>query len=257
MTMTIEEFDYHVDILASILWQYNESTNLLSLINKKQDWYNLYESDFWENWFNQVFNLSGNQMTLFGLAVWSIILDVPLYVPINPEDPAKPIWGFNSFVGGWPNLANSYLNFFGPTSTTDGANFSTRGQNIILKLAEQQFLLRLKYFNLTTRGDINDINYFLAYLVSTSNIGYTGALYVLDGLDMEIVYVFTEAFPKQLLAALRALDMFPRPAGVGVRIVENNGFIFGFNQIDGALPNLENINKNFENGNFYPESYYS
>jgi len=255
--MKIEEFDYHVDILASIIWQYNESTNLLSLVNKKQDWYDLNQSDFWTNWFNQVFNLSENQITLFGLAVWSIILDVPLYVPINLESPTKPIWGFNSILVAWPTLSNSYLNFFGPTSTTEGANFSTRGQNIILTIAEQRFLLRLKYFNLTTRADINDINAFLAYLVSTSDIGYNGAMYVLDGLDMEVVYVFTDVFPIQLLAALRTLDLFPRPVGVGVRIVVDNGSIFGFNQIVGSWPNLENINKNFENGNLYPESYYS
>lgn len=255
--MRIEEFNFHVDILASIIWQYNESTNLLSLVNQKQNWYDLYQSDFWTTWYNEVFNLSENQITLFGLAVWSIILDVPLYVPIDPEADTKPIWGFNSIIGAWPTLANSYLNFFGPTSTTDGANFSTRGQNIILTIPQQRFLLRLKYFNLTTRGDITDINAFLAYLISTSDIGYTGAMYVLDGLNMEIVYVFTQEFPFQLLAALRELDLFPRPAGVGVRIVVDNGFIFGFNQIVGSWPTLENINKNFENGNLYPESYYS
>ena len=94
--MNIQEFDYNVDILAVILWQYNEANNLLSLLNDKQGWYASYQTEFWQNWYSNIFNLAANNpnMSLFGLAVWSIILDTPLFVPIVPVMDTN-IWGFN------------------------------------------------------------------------------------------------------------------------------------------------------------------
>ena len=85
---TIQEFDYSVDLLKAILWQYNESPNLLSLVTQKQEWYTQNQSEFWSDWYTNVFNLQ--TANLFGLAVWSIILNVPLYVPYVPEPDDKP-----------------------------------------------------------------------------------------------------------------------------------------------------------------------
>jgi len=132
-----------------------------------------------------------------------------------------------------------------------GGNFSTKGTIITLTEEEQRFLLRLRYFQLTTRGDITDINTFLNYLINTSNIGYTGTLYVLDGLNMSITYVLTGVnFPSYLLQAILTLDIFPRPAGVGLKVHINYGKQFGFNAFDPAYPDYENTNQNFGNGNF-------
>ena len=254
--MRIQLFDYTVDLLESILWQYNEATNLVSLLNQKQDWYNINQTAFWQNWFNQVFNLPGDHLNLFGTAVWSIILGEPLLVPIFPESPNKPIWGFNNYNPSFPTLENSYVNFsFG--------NFSTHGESGLVELTveEQQFLLRLRYFDLTTRGDITDINYFLAYLCATSNIGYNGTIYALDGFNMTMTYVFTEKLPADLLTALQGppnqgLDILPRPATVGERLVINTGGnTFGFNKYDPAFPKLENTYVNFNNGNFFTGVY--
>lgn len=242
-SMRIQEFDYSVDLLQSILWQYNESTNLLSLINQKQAWYTLNQSQFWQNWYTNVFNLQ--TANLFGVIVWSYILNVPLYVLNSPEPSDTPIWGFNQIVS-WPTLLNTYLNF-------GNGNFSTKGQIINLTLEEQRFLLRLRYFQLTTRGDVTDINSFLNYLLTTSDIGYTGKLYVLDGLNMTITYVFTtDDFSPNLLDIIKQLDLFPRPAGVGIKYYINYEAQFGFNKIVGAWPTLENSNVNFGHGNFLP-----
>lgn len=116
--MNIEKFDYSVDLTAVILWQYNEAVNLLSLINQKQEWYNTNQTEFWQNWFNQVFYLGAdnNQMSFFGLAVWSIILDVPLFVPIEPVEPGI-VWGFNSFINSQTGTLNSTVTVSGLTST--------------------------------------------------------------------------------------------------------------------------------------------
>lgn len=240
--MRIQEFDYSVNLLESILWQYDEATHLLSLINQKQSWYTANQTQFWTNWYNNVFNLL--TANAFGIAVWSYILNVPLYTTHEPEPDDKPLWGFNAIVGSWPTLLNTYLNF-------GNSNFSTRGQIVSLTVEEQRFLLRLRYFQLTTRGDITDINSFLHYLIHSSNIGYSGELYALDGLNMTMTYVFTTTdFPSQLLSIIQQLDIFPRPAGVGLKYHINYGMQFGFNAIVGSWPTLENSNKNFGFGNF-------
>lgn len=241
--MRVQEFDYAVDILQAILWQYNDATNLLSILNQKQDWYDDYQTKFWDNgsetthcwidtttglevctdiprgWRENVFDLANAD--LFGLAVWSIILDVPLFVR-DDVVPNTMIFGFNEYVSGYSGaLINDYENF-------DNGNFSNLNTQIALNLEEQRFLLRLRYFQLVTNGAIAnnanisgiidsnplDINEFLYYLCSTSNIDYNGTIFVEDNLNMTLTYVFTDLFPVGLQRAIQFLDLFPRPAGV-------------------------------------------
>ena len=237
---TIQQFDYSVNLLKSILWQYEKAPNLLGLVTEKQNWYTTNQTEFWTDWYDNVFNLlTANS---FGLAVWSLILNVPLYIPYSPEPDDKPLFGFNA--GTFGSYENSYLNF-------GNSNFSTRGDAIILTEEEQRFLLRLQYFKLVTRADVTDINTFLKYLCETSNIGYTGTIYALDGLDMAMKYVFTSTtFPILLIDVMLLLDVLPRPAGVLIEdIIIGQGGIFGFNS--GTFGNYENTYTNFGNGNFY------
>jgi hypothetical protein len=219
--MRIQQFDYSVNLLQTIIWQYDETKHLAGLIDAKNDWYILNNADFWIDWYTNVFNLL--TANAFGISVWSYILNVPLYTnqPIEPDD--KPLWGFNAIVGAWPTLENTYLNF-------GHSNFSTRGQILTLTLEEQRFLLRLRYYQLYTAGAISNptalagtnppitgINNFLNYLIETSNIGYAGTIYAEDNLDMTITYVFTTPdFNSQLLEIIQTLGVLPRPAGVGI-----------------------------------------
>ncbi len=237
--MNIQQFNYTVNLLQAILWQYDEATNLLSLINKKQDWYNANQTKFWSDWYNNVFNLL--TANAFGLSVWSYILYVPLFFENIPESADAPIWGFNQILS-FPTLENTYLNF-------QNGNFSSKGTVISLTLEEQRFLLRLRYFQLSNRGSITVINKFLDYLVTTSNINYTGTIYALDGLDMTMTYIFTASdFSQNLFKALQILDLLPRPVGVRIKVHINYGFQFGFNA--GTFGHYENTNKNFGFGNF-------
>lgn len=206
--MKIQEFDYSVDLLQAIIWQYEEATALVSLIQSKQTWFNVNQTTFWDSWYTNVFNLM--TANAFGLVVWSIILNLPLFLLVQPEDPAKPNWGFNAYDPTFPTLENSYLNF-------ENGNFSTRGSIISLSVEEQRFLLRLRYFQLITRCDVTDINVFLNMLCATSNIGYSGSIYIIDNLDMTIDYTFTATgFPVSLLSIIEQLDVLPRPAGVAI-----------------------------------------
>ena len=213
--MNIETFDFSLPIplLDSVLWQYGQATNLLSLLNSKQSWYDVNQTDFWFNWYQGVFDL-GNADN-FGVCVWSIILDVPLFVLNSPEPMNAPTFGFNEYVPSYPDVINSYTNYsFG--------NFDGNDTFIYLTLEQQRFLLLLKYFQLSNLGDINDINKFLNYLCFISNIDYPGTIYVEDNLDMTITYYFTtDGFPTALYVLIQygKLDLLPRPAGVSATYV--------------------------------------
>lgn len=231
MTTTVQQFDYDLDLTTAILWQYDQSINLVSLIDQKQAWYDINQSQFWSDWFDNVFNLIS--CNTFGLTIWSIILNIPLYVALSPPSDTKPNWGFNAFNPTFPTLENSYLNF-------GNANFYP-DQVLTLTEEEQRFLLRLKYFQLTTRGDIIDINKFLNFLCQTSSIEYSGTIYALDDFGMEMTYVFTlPTFSSSLLQAIKDLDVFPRPAGVGIKYEIYTEEVWGFGI----------HNQNFGHGNF-------
>ena len=235
--MNIQLFVYSVDLLQSLLWQYNQATNLQSLIAQKQEWYTTNQSNFWSDWYDDVFNLV--TADLFGLAVWSIILDVPLFVYLGEDDHlSTTLFGFNEV----PTI-NTYQNFtFG--------NFTNRNQVLVLSEEEQRLVLRLRYYQLTSRGAIPEINAFLNSLFTTSVAPYHGAAWALDGLDMTMVYIFDFAIPHIMLKILIDLDLLPRPATVGLRYIILTGTIFGFGSDDLSIPNSNN---NFENSNFYPE----
>src|SRR6185437_5055288 len=105
----------------------------------------------------------------FGLAVWSIILNLPLFIGPPPDPPGKPVWGFG----------DNYENF-------DNGNFSNASGGITsLTIDEKRLILRLRYFQLISRGAIPEINAFLNYFFKAY-----GQVYVLDGLDMSMVVVF-------------------------------------------------------------------
>jgi len=217
--MRIQDFDFFaIDVEQAVLWQYQNSTNLRQLINNKQSWLFNNQQLFWLLWYDTVFNLCTENPTVFGMVVWSIILNIPVYIPIGEEAPAKPIWGFNAFDPTYPDLINDYKNFGTTIIANPGSgNFSTKGQFSALTVQEQQFLLRLRYFQLCNLGDVNDINQFLNHLCSDNVINYTGTIYVEDNLDMTISYVFTTTdFPTALFTVINDLGVLPRPAGVAI-----------------------------------------
>lgn len=225
--MRIQEFDFSVDLLQALLWEYNSATSLQVLLETKSVWYTENQQEFWLDWYNDVFNLV--TCNAFGMAVWSVILGLPLFLIPNPDPPDKPIFGFNED----PSI-NTYVNF-------GNGNFSSLGSTFGLTLEEQRLVLRLRYYQLVSRGAIPDTNKFLKEL-----FGDQGTAFELDGLDMTIIYVFNFEISNRLLAILRYYDILPRPAGVKLRFIVIAGIIYGFNEI----PEINNY-ANFE-GNFFP-----
>lgn len=214
--MNIQAFDFSVNLLRALLWQYNDASRLESLLTQKQAWYDGAQQDFWDDWVRDVFDL--RTANAFGLSVWAIILDVPLNTGAGTDDPGKPIFGF----------APDDMNF-------DNGNFALWG-NTPLTVAQQRLLLRLRYFQLTTRGAVPEINAFMKTLFAD-----LGSVYVTDNLDMTARYVFGFSIPEALDVIFSSFDLLPRPAGVRVDYLTlADGIGWGFGQ----------YHLNFSNGNF-------
>jgi hypothetical protein len=201
--MRVQALDYSVNLLQALLWQYNDAARLQSLLEQKQEWYNTEYSEFWEDWGRDVFDLrTAND---FGLSVWAVILNIPLTITSGTV-PSANLWGFGPFR----------KNF-------NRGNFAPSSSGIRLTTEQRRLVLRLRYFQLVTRGAIPEINAFLKYVFASF-----GIVYALDGLNMSMDYVFTFQPPSQLRFVLETYDILPRPAGVGVSYTVLVRDTFGF-----------------------------
>jgi len=214
--MKIQAFDYSVNLMRALLWQHNDAARLQGLLQSKQDWYNENQSAFWSDWFDDVFNLqTAND---FGLAVWAIILGLPLAVAPTATG-EQDIFGF----------AADDENF-------NNGNFAADGSQIVLATEQKRLVLRLRYYQLTTRHSVTQANAIMRAVFGD------GWGFVSDSLLMKIRYVFAVAPAPQVQFILTNYDLLPRPAGVKADyIVQGDADGFGF----GAF------HENFNNGNFY------
>ena len=217
MTTQIQQFDFSVDCLRALLWQHNDAARLEALIRAKSEWYAAEHSTFWSDWLVDVFDLrTAND---FGCAVWATILDIPIALTSKGDYPNKPIFGFGQYREGFAQ-----------------GNFASTN-SVILTLEQKRLVLQLRYFQLTTRGTVPEINAFFKFVFSS-----LGLAYVNDGYQMNARYVFAFPLSSSLETVLTEYDLLPRPAGVAIDYVivgEADGFGFG------------RYHETFTNGNFY------
>ena len=189
----IQDFDFSVDLLRNILWQYNDAPNLNSLITQKQNWYDVNHTQFWNDWITNVFDLrTANE---FGLSLCAIILDVPLSFTAQASSTTKIGWGFGSHRKNFErgNFVRAYSGSVG------------------LSTEQKRIVLQLRYFQLTNSGNAVDINRFLLGVFGQNY----GQIYVRDNLDMSITYMLSFTPPSKLKLILDKFDLWPRPNGVG------------------------------------------
>lgn len=218
--MDIQEFDFSVNLLKAILWQYNGAATLQALLKSKQAWYDENQEQFWNDWLVNIFDLrTANE---FGLRVWSIILNLPLFVSTEADPLTKPTFGFD----------NAFFKNF------DRGNFSNfNGGTNALPLETKRLALQLRYFQLTTAGCVPEVNRFLKYI-----FGDMGLVFLKDNHDMTQTYVFTFPLTSDLLYLFTNFDILPRPAAVASDFERfGRGDVFGFDN-----PAF----KNFDRGNF-------
>lgn len=204
MTNDIQSFDFSVNLLRSILWQYNDAVNLQSLLEQKNEWYVQNHQLFWEDWIRDVFDLrTANQ---FGLVVWGIILGLQLYVN-QPPQVDNPTWGF----------ADEDVNY-------DNGNYTPQnGETYYLPPEIQRIALQLRYVQLTSAGCVPEINRHLKRI-----FGSYGKVWLLDYGTMTQAYIFEFPLTAQLRYLFDNYDILPRPAGVKSGYLEIDEVFWGF-----------------------------
>jgi hypothetical protein len=228
MSAAIQEFDFSVNLLRALLWRHDDASNLQSVLSQKEQWYLQNQTEFWENWFTDVFNLeTAND---FGCSVWALILGVPLNLITPPNQ--GPQFGFGVKPGGtWTN--NHRYNF-------NRGNFGVSSAGAGLSLAQKRILLQLRYYKLISRCTVPEINERVSAILADQ-----GSVYVLDSNNMQfITYVFGFQPNSALQFILENFDVLPRPAGVGIKYIISTRPAFGFGT----------FNKNFNNGTFWAEN---
>lgn len=201
--MNIQEFDFNLDLLKVIPWYYDSAPNLRTLLEKKQAWYDENHRQFWEEWEKNVFNLrTAND---FGLNVWSIILNLPLYTNDDSSRKDFPAFGFKP----------KGQNFF-------NGHFATSG-NIVnrLTLEERRQLLLLRLWSLFSDGSMYMINQAI-------NDVFGSNMYALDGQDMTITYVLQRKLSRAMMYLIENSDILPRPSGVKAKALIQPRKAFGF-----------------------------
>ena len=199
--MTIQEFDYNIDLMQTILWQYNDATTLQSIIQSQENWLNENNKQFWDEWYTNIFNIE--TCNEFGASLWSIILGISFAQP--KEIRITDIFGFGIYN------SNFYQSNFSPINE-DGLSLS---------IEQKRLVLQLRYLQLTSNTSIFQLNPILKKL-----FGYN--VYILDGLDMSISMILTEYPDLTTNYIINNFDVIPRPAGVKLNTTIVTGFEFGF-----------------------------
>lgn len=222
MASTIQTFDFSVNLLKSIIWQYGTNQpNLQGILQAKQNWYNENQEQFWQDWLTDVFDLrTAND---FGCVVWAIILGLPLTLFTTPVAKTTTPWGFDAF-----NKSN-FNNYNFAASASAIVSFTT---------AEKRMILQLRYRQLVSRGTIPEINKILADVIQP----IYGKSYMLDCYNMSQKLICLFSVPSTLLLILEEFDLLPRPATVNTVIIDTTIPVFGFGP----------TNQNFGNGGFSP-----
>lgn len=211
--MRIQEFDFSVDLLRAILWQYEDAAGLQSILRSKSSWYEENQQEFWTAWTRDVFDLrTANE---FGCSVWGVILGVPLSIGEEGTG-SRSVFGFGEFN----------QNFDNGTFGRDSAGVAG------LTLDQKRLVLRLRYYQLVSDGSVPFTNKTLQDVFGTG--------YVLDRLDMTATYVFPTELSSQVRLVLEYYDLLPRPAGVEINILIDPTAVFGFDP----------YYQNYDNGGF-------
>ena len=208
-----------INLLSAMDWQRSAADTVKRLIDNDQHWMQLNHCDFWTDWQKNVFNLS--TANDFGLSVWAIILDEPIYAYSNASPSDYPNFGFS----------NDAENFFNGSFAVDNA------YSYELTTERKRIILKLKAFKvLAMGGPIHQIN------KAMNNIFGKNVILAFDRLDMSFVYQLSDKSVVDFIRDIRDRDLLPRPIGIDASEVRTEepdtlGFASG--------------DENFYDGNFF------
>lgn len=205
------DIDLAVDVSEAILWQYNNAPNLISLVNKIQEYYDKANVKFWQDWHRDVFDV--DTANAFGLEVWSRILGIESGVAFEPQKD-KIAFGFGK------NRKR-----FGLKS-----NFGSRSGGFTgFTLEQKRLLIKARVFELTQSPTLTNINRWLKQNLWEGE----SKVYVSDPMNMKTaIYTFLYQPNGFVMFMLDNIDFLPRPSTVNVeyRIIGKDAFGFGRNR---------------------------
>lgn len=190
----VQEFNFSVNTLSALLWQYDDAPRLSGLIAAKSAWYEENQIKFWSDWQKDVFNL--RTANRFGLNVWSYILGMPITISDSVVTPQV------TFGYGDEHVGYGRGNFYDP------------GSIVTLNNDEARAALLIRYRNMTGRQTVTYINETLQDV-----FGSFGVSYVEDNLNMTMRYVFEWELPAALAYLFDNIDILPSPAGVNTTYI--------------------------------------
>jgi len=195
--------DHRADIGIALLWQYQNATRLKGLIESKQSWLDDKHRQFWEDWTIYIFGaLSLDAETSRHLSDISDP-DNPAYNPQSPDYPTAQLWIFGLSVWGKIlNLSRTYM---------DG------GTKVQISTMMYFVLLKGELLKQHMGSSIPEINRWLKLV-----FGSFGNAYVVDNGNMTFYIVIDFEMSESDYNMLTGLNLVPRPAGVGVSLLNVN-----------------------------------
>jgi hypothetical protein len=183
--MTIEQFDFTVDITKSLLWQYNDAEKLQTILTQQQSWLDQNVKNFWDGFITDIFDL--RTVNDFGCHVWAVILGVHFSI----QSDVPPVW-FN------------FLN-------SNGTNFSHGGfypsSGIILTTEQKRTILQLRYRQITSNATVDEMYRAVIQILPITSI--------IDNLNMTVtITAVTPDYKTQFI--IDNYDVISRPAGVKI-----------------------------------------
>lgn len=109
---------YDPTITRALRWMQNRAPRITAIITQKDQWYDRYNQQFWQQWEGQIFDL--RTANPFGLAVWCIILGLPL--DIFNFEPLTNAWAYGPQRGNYIGIG-----VVPPFTFTDGPHIYVDG----------------------------------------------------------------------------------------------------------------------------------
>jgi hypothetical protein len=185
-------FDHSTHLIRALLWKDSAADKFQVYVNKKTELADARLSVFWADWYRDVFDI--DTANRFGLAVWARVLDIN--ITVEETQSIQPPIGFSPFGGNFYQSNFSVVTYSG------------------LTLEQIRIVIKLRLYQLTGRASVFEVNRFL-------HEQFNGELYAYDNLNMTFVtYYFTVPQSSSMKVIIENFDLLPRPAGVGLEVIE-------------------------------------
>lgn len=192
---TIRPFDY----LRTIISQYANSPILTKLIENFDDYVD--QTANMEDFFDFIWNV--DTAVGYGLDVWGRIVGVSRVLQVT---------GTEVFLGFAQAIGGGNIDAFGQAPFYNGAALTS---NFRLTDSAYRQLIFAKALANISDGSIPSINQILLNLFPNR-----GNCYVIDNLDMSLVYQFNFVLSPLELAIVSSSGVLPKPVGVSATVVQ-------------------------------------